>query len=156
LFIVKDRVSDAVLERLRGLWEWRKAVDTAGDEDRYSEVSAAELQVLGVWFASAKFDAAWSLRELEEVLQYTNGQVTDSILVVERLAELASELPIQAVKCLDLMLQGTHEVWTVHGWQESALLLLGIADQSSDATAMQASQQLRSRFVARGFWAYKE
>jgi hypothetical protein len=98
----------------------------------------------------------WSLTQLEEILQYTAGLVEDDILVVERLAELANTMPAQAVRCLSMMLNGVQGQWRIAGWQESAQKLLATASQSSDTLTAQASQELKNRFVARGYWAYKD
>ena len=147
----EEVVAPEILERLRVLWKSRiDAARTTG-----SGGAQAELAEFGWWFAAGKFDDSWSITQLKNVLELV-GQVELDHLVVERLAQLAPAMPLRAVECLALIVEGDKEGWGIHGWQDDARSILSTATQSSDHMAQKAAVELINRLGARGHFDYKD
>ena len=84
------------------------------------------------------------------------GKVDAGHQVVKRLAALAADMPLQAVKCLRLMVEGDTEGWHVPTWHGHTRVILATAIQSSDLEAHQAAVDLVHRFGARGYFEFRD
>lgn len=147
-----ETIPSEILDRLKTLWERRLAVAQAA---RPPASHAAELAAFGWWFTSAKFDDAWAIAQLIEVLKLV-GKVEPDHMVVERLSLLAADMPRQAVGCLRLMIEGDKEGWGILGWREHARTILASAIQSTDAETRQAAVDLVHRLGARGHLEFRD
>ena len=138
--------------RLKKLWEERlasiKAAATASDH-------AAELAAFGWWFVSQKFDDAWAMSQLLAVLSLAQKAEPD-YLVVERLVTLAATMPLEAVQCLTMMVQGDKENWNIQSWHDDSRKILATAISSGNSAARQAAIELVNRLAARGMPDYKD
>jgi hypothetical protein len=75
-----------LIERLRALWEQRlHAVRNSGDEN-----AGEELRGFAWWFASGKFDPAWSLAQLAAMVD-AGGRIQPDHVVAEQLAALRDD-----------------------------------------------------------------
>jgi hypothetical protein len=147
----KETVAPGILERLQALWAQRI------EEVRNSAPPAphAELAAFGWWFISAKFDDGWSIAQLKDVLKLA-GSIEPDYQVIERLATLASSMPILTVECLDFMVKGEKEGWGIHSWSENARKILFTALHSNDVTARQAAEDNVNLLIARGYLAFRD
>jgi len=116
--------------------------------------SAEELIDFGWWFASGAFDDKWSVSQLKEVLKLT-GTVEPDHIVMKRLVEIARQMPVDAVECLGMIVEGDKEGWRVHGWIEDARTLLVTALKSPDEKAKQAAIDLIHRMGSRGYLQFR-
>lgn len=114
-----------------------------------------ELAAFGWWFVSQKFDSRWSIAQLLEVLSLAQKAEPDH-LVVERLVAIAATMPLEAVQCLDLMVQGDKEGWNIAGWRDDARKILATAIASGNPTGKQAATDLVNRLAARGILDYAD
>ena len=76
--------------------------------------------------------------------------------VVERLVVLAETMPLEAVQCLTLMVQGDKEGWEIGSWRDDSRKILAIAIASGNSAARQAAIALVNRLAARGMPDYKD
>jgi hypothetical protein len=152
LYDTKETIPSGILDRLKMLWAQRLTVARA---DPSPTSHAAELAAFAWWFASAKFDNAWALNQLTEVLKLV-GKVDVDHKVVERLAALAADMPRQAVQCLRLMVEGDTEGWRVHAWREHTRTILAAAIQNTDTQTRQVAVDLVHRLGACGYFEFRD
>lgn len=147
-----ERLSEEISVRLKKLWEWRLATITAsGTPINHT----AELAAFGWWFISQKFDDAWAMSQLLAALVLVLKAEPD-YHVVERLVALAETMPLEAVQCLTLMVQGDKEGWEIGSWRDDSRKILAIAIASGNSAARQAAIALVNRLAARGMPDYKD
>ena len=112
------------------------------------------MAAFGWWFASAKFDAEWSMSQLGQVLTVTSEVEADH-LVVERLAALGTAFPLDCVECLSSLME-RGPTWRFHSWHEHPRTILAAALEGRDERARQAAIALISRLWARGYLQYRD
>ena len=114
-------------------------------------LSSEEAAAFGWWFASAKFDDAWSLAQLKSALQHVRDLGAYD-LVLERLASLSSDMPADVVDCLRLLLESDTEGWRIIAFRDVQRRILRAALRSGDLRARQTAENLVNRLGARGQW----
>lgn len=139
-------VPPRVLERLRAFWVWRLEVARAASSPASH---AQELGAFGWWFVSGRFDDTWSMDRLLESLRL-GWDADPNHVIVERLAALAPAMPMPAVECLELIIEGDKEGWRIHGWRAEARAILAAAVKSGDERARRSAVDLINRLSARG------
>ncbi|MGQ9677552.1 MAG: hypothetical protein ACUVX1_17965, partial [Chloroflexota bacterium] len=145
----QGRIRKAVLRRFMRLWEWRmEVIAKAATPDLH----VAELAAFGSWFVSGKFDDAWAIAHLRAALELA-GRTEPDHLVVDRLAQLTGKMPLIAVQCLRMMVEGDKEGWHIHMWKDSARGILRAALSSSDGIARREAEDLVNRLGALGHYA---
>jgi hypothetical protein len=135
--------------RLEELWDYRLSeaeADKEGDRD--------ELVQFGAWFASGKFDEAWSLSKLLETIKIAKTAEPD-FLVLKRLDELALEYPRQCIEALTILVRGARERWAIGTWNDQAVEIIACAYSSSDHVAKKAASDLANELVARGYLNFR-
>ena len=137
--------------RLRELWEWRIDEAREGTQGDYQ----AEMAAFGWTFASGEAGDDWGLRQLEACLSVASRTAIDH-LVVERLASLAEEYPIGAVRCLDLLVEGVEEEWQIHHLVSNVESILAAALTSGVDEASDRTRTLINRLGARGFLQFRK
>jgi len=147
-----EPLQEEISVRLKKLWEKRLATITAsGTPINHT----AELAAFGWWFISQKFDDAWTMSQLLAALVLVLKAEPD-YHVVERLVALAETMPLEAVQCLTLMVQGDKEGWEIGSWRDDSRKILAIAIASGNSVARQAAIALVNRLAARGMPDYKD
>lgn len=139
-------VKDETLSRLRELWAIRVDVNRSLKRAERQEMSA-----FGWWFTSKKFEDEWVLERLEESLHLYSTIDADHE-VVSRLAELAANFPMEALRCVRLLIEGDVEGWQIDYWGSELRKLFGVTlalDESSSE-----ARQLINDLGARGFLVY--
>ena len=128
LYQDKSAVPPEILERIRFLWENRLAIAQAATN---SEEHKAEMVAFGWWFVSKKFDDRWALQQLIEAIKIS-GKAEPDHMVVEHLAGLVLQMPIEVVNALRFMVEGEKEKegWGIYSWREKAKEILGKALQT--------------------------
>ena len=117
------------LERLRALWDYRRSqADSATAKDRYS----LEMASFGFWFASAKFEDAWSLSNLYSALVIARN-IDNAEEVVERMLTLVNDYPNEVIDCLEILIRSSLDLRGVYIWRDNAKEILAIALET-DAT----------------------
>lgn len=148
----QEELEPILVERLTKLWEKRlEAARSAGSPEDFVE----EIAAFGWWFASGKFGDDWAIRQLREVLEFSQKVEPDHV-VVERLAELAPSRPLDAVQCLDAIARGDLEGWAPYGWKEPATEIIRIALETGDPKVRVAAEGLIDHLVRRGHRAFAE
>lgn len=144
----KEDVPPTVLQRLRVLW--LHSLEHAR-ESVLPGTYAHELAAFGWWFISNKFDDHWAIVQLKQALELAGGiDPTESVL--ERLASVAEAMPLKAVECLHLIVEGDTEGWPIRASLEEVRAILGGALQGRDHAARQLAESLVNELGARGFW----
>ncbi len=142
-----------VLERLAALWVHRRS-----EASRETGYSAQELAAWGWWFASGRFDASWSLDQLEWVLTAA-GKTDADHLVVEELARLAPSHTRRVVRCLRLYFEHIHgrtDEWRIHAAEEETKVILSAGLQHGDRVVREEAAHLVNYLGARGFRQFRE
>ena len=120
LYNTKGPVPAETLERLKELWQLRFfELRVTADQSQYLD----EIISFGWWFSSAKFEDQWAIEQLIEVLRLARKTEPDH-LVVQRLAAISKQMPLEAVRCLDCLVRGDEKGWKLHGWREDAKAIL--------------------------------
>jgi hypothetical protein len=136
--------------RLKKLLEWR--VENAEDD---KTETAEELKEFGWWFISEKFDDAWSISQLQRVLDLT-GQAVPTHLVVERLANLSASMPRESLRAVKDIIEGLADQWEIVGWIEPAKEIVLSALNSGDAVAVSEAVDLANILGSRGHFVFLE
>jgi hypothetical protein len=112
---------------------------------------ASELKTFGSWFACGKFDSQWAIAQLKEVLTLAKN-VDHKRKVSRRLVALAPSMPLEAVKCLDLMAEDRqgYSCFLTNA-QEDSRDIVSAALQSEDEQTQTAAKELINRLLARNY-----
>lgn len=141
-----DDVAADTLSRLRELWE-RRSLPPHEEPPLCAEEAAA----FGWWFASAKFDDSWSVKQLKDAASRANDLEAYD-MVMERLAALSSEMPADAAECLRLVLARDAEGWRALSLRHAQRQILRAALRSEDGTARATAEDIINQLGARGQW----
>ena len=145
--------ADTVEDRLRDLWVYRLS---AARENAKAEDPNEELAAFGLWFASGKFDAAWSLECFRETLELTNGRAASHWGVPKRLSALCEGYPQETVECLELAVFGASEAQQVLLLSEPVRVVLATALASSSDAAKAAAKRILDEVERRGLRGYED
>ena len=137
-------LSSVAQERLVTLWESRFA---SASQKHVSE-ARQELASFGWWLSSKKFADAWAIQQAVSVLD-TFRKLDPDFAVVERLAELASAYPFEAVHCLGLIFEEDRDGWAIHGWGENPQIIIREALRDHERGREEATRVLNI-FISRG------
>ena len=150
LYRMGSELADDVSTRLQALWKRRLAATRAGLGAR-----SGEIQAFGWWFVSEKFDDAWAITQLSEVLKLT-GEVEADHLVLERLVELAPSMPAIVVECLKWFVENEREPWRLYTSIGSQRTILSTALQSKDRKAQRLAEDVVNRMGVRGRFDFQD
>lgn len=139
------KVSPAVIERLRKLWEGRveKAKDNPAQNVR-------TLAAYGWWFASGKFPQKWSMAQLTMVLRLAKTIDVD-YLVLERLLVVGRVMPLETMHCLRLLCEGVEQQWEISSRLDAIKKILSIVLKSKRSAAREEAIDLAEFLTAKGF-----
>ncbi len=143
-------VTDAgVLARLTELWEERLATASpSADRD--------ELVGFGEWFASGRFDDAWSLRQLARVITLT-GDAKPDILVLSRLAEIATA---RTLLCVDILNEWVRQLpddaWLLSAREEYLRRILAAGLASPDPGTKALAEEIINGAADRGHSRFRD
>jgi len=146
-----DLSGDAV-PRLAALWESRMQTASASeDAPRFRK----ELSAFGWWFASGRFDENWAIANILAVI---GAKVIPKPvhLVLKYLAVLAPGFPLEAIRCVQGMVEVGLETMMVHEWEENVRLILQAGLGGPNVTAQEAAAELINRLVARGDLTFRD
>jgi hypothetical protein len=138
----------AIRTRLMELWESRLA---KGMEQ--VNASKQELGGFGWWFASKKFPDDWSIHQLVAVLE-TFRNISPDFAVVKRLEQLVQTYPYESVRCLGIIFEEDREGWSIHGWADSAQMIVREALKGNEQSRAEADRVV-NLLVARGHHGFR-
>jgi hypothetical protein len=140
----EEKVDSETIERLKLLWMRRiEEAQNADEKDDYKP----EMSAFGRWFASGRLDSQWAINELKSALSIS-GKISSDHSVIEQLAMIAPQFPLESVECFRLMAEGDKEGWLIESWKEDALTLLRAALGSD--IAKDAAEEIVNRLLAKG------
>jgi hypothetical protein len=142
----KDVIPSEVLDRLRSLWETRMQA---------AQSHPVELSAFGWWFASAKFEPDWALKQLLAVLQRT-GQVEGEYQTINQLQKLASEFPEPVVDCLSLIFTGQRDPVMFIAYSDQVRSILSSVVGNESSSAQNKAGILINRLTAAGHIEFKD
>ncbi|MHB1317254.1 MAG: hypothetical protein ACYCYF_01405 [Anaerolineae bacterium] len=146
---VEDEIPPELLDSLVKLWENRVAVAQS-----HPELHISELQAFGRWFASDRLDSGWSLAQLRIVLSHTTDLEQDR-QVVERLAILSQQYPLECAECIYLLLKGEPR-WHLYAWGENPRTVLANAVRSSDLAVREEGRRIIDRLGAAEYLQFRD
>ena len=151
LYNAQGEIDSNSQNRLQILWDKRiKEVDNLEDK--------TELGSFGYWFFPGGYDTNWEIDTLEKVLSRISTLDNDDC-VVERLAELASDMPLKTVECLNLMVKGAkgiEETSNIYWWRDDAKKIIEVARESSENKARKIAEEAANYFAALGYDDFKD
>jgi hypothetical protein len=146
----KETIAPEILMRLKSYWERRlEAAKEAPDLCKF------EMAAFGHWFVSGKFEDDWAIQQLESALNIAGETYPDDV-VVEQLATLALTTPLEAIHCLEAIVEGDKEGWLIYGWEDHARAILNTALQSINKKAMVAAEDLVHYMGSRGYLKFRD
>lgn len=147
-----QELAPAIAQRLRELWDWRlQAARNSGNLPANRE----ELAAFGWWFASRRFEDAWSMVQLRAVLDATH-YIKAGFKVGEILEALAPAYPSDAVACVARMAEAGPRDWTIYGIRDRIIAILRIALASGNVDARADGERLVEYLVARGHFEFRD
>jgi hypothetical protein len=144
-----ENLDPKIQQRLMTFWEHRL---TKGME-RVNE-SRKEMEGFGWWFACKKFPEDWSIKQLVIALD-TFRAINPDFAVVERLAELASAYPFEAVHCMGIIFEEDRDGWAIHGWSDNPQIIVREALKGDSRSRLEADRVV-NLLVARGQRGFRE
>lgn len=132
---------------------WGKRLETARNSTEPNSY-ATELAAFGWWFGSGKFNDAWAIAQIKQILELT-GKVDPDFLLLERLAVLVDTMPESSVECLELMIKNDKSGWSIYGWQNETKAILSKAIQSTSGQAIKTAENIIQDLGKRGHWEYR-
>lgn len=148
-FVGRSLISPGALaegeaERAVDLWE-RLLFARRGQESGVP----VELEPFGWWLCSQKLDLEWSIRHAFLVLSL--GAVLEpDHLVLDYLKTLAQSRPLDAVRLLNGICDNIRDEWSIHGWLDSASVVLETCLSSDSAEAQAGAHAAAGKLIARG------
>ena len=85
-----------------------------------------------------------------------NGRVEADHLIAEYLAELSSDMPFLALKCLGMFIKKNKVRWRTSAWHEQIQKMLIDARQSTDVNAQQQVKEIAEQLLSQGYTSYFE
>lgn len=144
-----EPIPEAVLGRLKALWDYRRDAIAQVGYDRAEEAAA-----FGWWFASNKFDPKWAIRELNTALRLA-GTVRVDFKVIEQLSVLARAYPREAVDAVGMFVEG-EQPWKIHGWREELRAIFVAALTSGDEATREKTRHIINRLGTRGYFDFRD
>ncbi len=68
---------------------------------------------------------------------------------------MTQQYPVEAIKALSAMVDGTRDRWSVSSWSKNATEIIKIAYNSSNEDAKQVAKVLANKLVAKGHTEYR-
>jgi len=141
-----------IMERLQALWERRlRAASSAEEQAEFPE----EMAAFGFWFVSGKFETDWAIRQLHKALDIALRAEPD-FQVVERLAAVAEEKPLESVECLRIMTDGDREGWSIRHWNQHIRSILQTAIKSGVEEARERAVDMVHHLGERGHFDFRD
>ena len=148
----KDAVPKEVLDRLQHLFDIRlKSAKESGSPKEY----LLELAAFEPWVYSLKFDELWTLHTLKEVLILTRNDKQHKGYILEPLSKLSERHPLEAVKCLKLLIESTAEQSSWHGNPVKIKAILRNAMSAEDETAKQIVVEVKDYLLRQGQFEFR-
>jgi hypothetical protein len=150
---IEETPPPELIASLKEFWQSRaNEAAKAMDKKEFAE----EMAAFGWWFASGKFDDAWSTDQYLAALDIGTKLQSDHF-VLQRLAELAKKMPLKSVKILSkLLLSKEQPQWTVIGNKNQITTILSEALRDADVVAQGEAKGLINRLAARGYTDFGE
>jgi hypothetical protein len=111
---------------------------------------------MGTWCGSGKLDPSWTLKQLEEVLKRSGGEIAVSSLVGEQLALRAPIDPLPVIRCPRLIITGSPFGRRLELRQESVRTMLAASLQSGDDEANRQAKVIVSLLATQGLSQYRD
>ncbi len=143
-----DEPTESELQKLMDLWE---AVAKQAELD---STKVSVLEEFGAWFASGKFNPAWSFENLTQAATKA-GDIHLDFAALEQMTLLASEYPEESLKALSAMIDGATASWSVPSWRESATKIIQLAYEFGGDDIKRNAISLTNRLVAMGYLDYR-
>jgi len=128
---------------------------TALWEFRLKSGHAREMATFGRWFASGKFPDSWSVAMLLAALKVAKRVQFDD-LIVKRLVSVSQTLPLECIKCLQAMVEGDDQGWTVLAWNMEARIILENALGSKTEEVVTSAENLVHYLGTRGYLEFRD
>lgn len=107
---INEKTKHKIIERIMNLWEWRiqeaRMTDSRGKE-RFVE----ELKSFGMWFIYSLFDKDWTISQLYDTLQLTEGVLVLGKMVVEKLQLYTEKHYLTVLKSITLLVEEESQRW---------------------------------------------
>jgi hypothetical protein len=133
------------IARLMDLWSELRVRSDAWPEQKRQEL----LRHFGTWFTSDQFDPQWALTELEQSLSTGFGLI-DVQAVLVRLGSLAEALPLQVVRCVELLVKNEQQLRYPFMWERELASILKALLASRDPDVQQRARSIADKLVEGG------
>ena len=145
----ENEVPEVVIDRLKRLWSLRhKAVRV--DRDQHIQ----ERQAFIYWFVSNKFDDAWSLNQLNVILELSD-KVEHEERIMEWLAEIAPHFPDESLDAFRILAERLAWGYQISQWSEHVMSILDTSLQASQPKTRQAATDLIHHLGSRGHYEFR-
>jgi hypothetical protein len=132
-----------IIERFRGVWEWRCNEAVAG------RTEVGELCGFAEWFLSKHYPTKWRLDELHTVLT-AGASPEPSHLVAQQLVAIRADHLPAVVACLALLIDVTTDQWFVMAAQDDIRTILADGIATTNTATHRQAVEIINRLVARG------
>jgi len=118
-----EKEKEVFIKRIMDLWEWR--IEEAEKADGQAKRKfAQELSGFGMWFINSSFNKTWSIIQLVETLELTEGKIEFEVDVIDNLHSYTAKYYLDVLKALNLIVKGDSEGWVVVSSKEKIKELL--------------------------------
>ena len=110
---------------------------------------AKELAVFSWWFASPLLPLEWTMPQLLRVLE-RGERIEGAHLILERLADVSSLVPLGAIRALDLLVIHDTAPGHFYGWHDSTRRIIATALSSDQPEVRDLAARVLNALAARG------
>jgi len=145
----KDKPDGGLVARLQRLWEWRaESARTLPPSEQL-----IELQEFGWWFGVEFLPADWRVRNLVIVVGITGGRLPNHAEIVETLAKLSGEYPLEVVTILHAILGTAESLYISQSLVSIGAILTAALANGPDASRIAIA--INDRLMLVGIHSYR-
>jgi len=136
------------ITRIQALWLQRLEAHSAG-------TAPDELAGFGWWFLCSQFPDNWAIQQLLRTLELC-PKIDAAHLVAKKLAALCPQWRVEAVRCIELMVESDEQAIWIYSFQEETSVILKSCFESQDPVVQQVAQNFINRMAARGHLVFRK
>ncbi len=143
-------IETAILNRLTAFWQDRLDINSPAETRNIDELSN-----FCYWFASEKFDAKWSIEMLQKCLDL-GALMIPQMHAIERLTELSTGFPADALKCLDRLIRNDLQPMLISFWTKQIRTIITNAFNLMDADISNIAEKLVHHLGSKQFYEFRD
>lgn len=145
-----DTLPPETLERSKAVLDKRLQ-----DLSSVQPAAAVELASIGSWVNTGKLDDLWILDRLAKAIRINHGHIRNRQKAIERLADLATQFPLEVIECLGNLFYKELD-WELHIGADQAREAVATILFCGDINAETKARQLINNTLSQGIFVFSD